>query len=201
MDKKNDRHASPSSDDARVFEIGDTPTISRQNSASNEIDHEKDGIIVAASHVSANNKRTPGSNSDTLTGPAHSQSRSAIQPPVGFDPARIPASVFAAKSSTPMEWSFASNESLFSIHVGNTSFSKDQFLNMFRSGELTKFDHELARFSGVVSSDQINYASEITDGIRTPSDVSKDRFDWSYNATAQSFQFPVLVLSIYFIYN
>ncbi|XP_042466212.1 uncharacterized protein LOC122048751 [Zingiber officinale] len=34
------------------------------------------------------------------------------------DPNRIPTSVFArTKSSTPMEWSAASNESLFSIHV------------------------------------------------------------------------------------
>ncbi|XP_010258042.1 PREDICTED: uncharacterized protein LOC104597941 isoform X2 [Nelumbo nucifera] len=51
------------------------------------------------------------------------------------DPYRIPSSVFArSKSKTPMEWSVASNESLFSIHVGNSSFSRD-FL-MGRSDEL-----------------------------------------------------------------
>lgn len=44
----------------------------------------------------------------------------------GYDPDRIPSSVFAiSKSTTPMEWSVASNESLFSIHIGNNSFSKE----------------------------------------------------------------------------
>ncbi|XP_008793189.1 uncharacterized protein LOC103709549 [Phoenix dactylifera] len=45
----------------------------------------------------------------------------------GYDPNRIPSSVFArTKSTTPMEWSVASNESLFSIQMG-------------RSGELSGF--------------------------------------------------------------
>merc|ERR1711964_875598 len=52
---------------------------------------------------------------------------------------RIPSSVFArSKSTTPMEWSVASNESLFSIHVGNNSFSRDHIFLMGRSGELGK---------------------------------------------------------------
>ncbi|XP_042498260.1 uncharacterized protein LOC122076782 isoform X2 [Macadamia integrifolia] len=55
------------------------------------------------------------------------------------DPYRIPSSVFArSKSTTPMEWSVASNESLFSIHVGNNSFSRDHIFLMGRSGELGK---------------------------------------------------------------
>ncbi|KAF5205814.1 hypothetical protein FRX31_004598 [Thalictrum thalictroides] len=51
---------------------------------------------------------------------------------------RIPASVFARSTTTPVEWSVASNESLFSIHVGNNSFSRDQFILMDKSGELGK---------------------------------------------------------------
>ncbi|KAL2479158.1 uncharacterized protein Fot_48172 [Forsythia ovata] len=48
---------------------------------------------------------------------------------------RIPSSVFArSKSSTPMEWSVCSNESLFSIHMGNMSFRNDPLF--LRSGEL-----------------------------------------------------------------
>ncbi|CDP02320.1 unnamed protein product [Coffea canephora] len=43
----------------------------------------------------------------------------------GYDPNRIPSSIFSAKPATPMDWSVASNESLFSIHMGNNSFSKD----------------------------------------------------------------------------
>ncbi|XP_058081631.1 uncharacterized protein LOC131229661 [Magnolia sinica] len=56
------------------------------------------------------------------------------------DPYRIPSSVFErSKSTAPMEWSVASNESLFSIHVGNSSFSRDHVFLMGRSGELTNF--------------------------------------------------------------
>lgn len=54
----------------------------------------------------------------------------------GFDPNRIPASVFATnKPASGMEWSVASNESLFSIQMGNMSFTRDQF-NWMKSGEL-----------------------------------------------------------------
>lgn len=57
----------------------------------------------------------------------------------GFDPTRIPSSVFERSTpATPMEWSAASNESLFSIHVGNYSFSRDHVFKLGRSGELTK---------------------------------------------------------------
>ncbi|XP_030484874.2 uncharacterized protein LOC115701265 [Cannabis sativa] len=58
----------------------------------------------------------------------------------GYDPNRIPASIFSSKPSNPTEWSSTSNESLFSLHLGNTSFSKDQFLMLYKSGELNKLD-------------------------------------------------------------
>lgn len=54
-----------------------------------------------------------------------------------YDPNRIPASVFAR---TPMEWSVASTESLFSLHMGNSSFSRDSGFMQYKSGELHKFD-------------------------------------------------------------
>lgn len=70
-----------------------------------------------------------------------------------YDPNRIPASIFTSNNSkpeTPMNWSVASNESLFSIHMGNNSFSKEQFYMMFRSGEVPKldFDQPMYPFSG-----------------------------------------------------
>ncbi|XP_022993657.1 uncharacterized protein LOC111489581 isoform X2 [Cucurbita maxima] len=52
------------------------------------------------------------------------------------DPNRIPISIFSGKPSNPMEWSTASNESLFSIHVGNNSFSRENFNFFTKSGEL-----------------------------------------------------------------
>ncbi|GMI78171.1 hypothetical protein HRI_001486400 [Hibiscus trionum] len=43
---------------------------------------------------------------------------------------RIPAHVFAPTStSSQAEWSTASNESLFSIHMGNTSFNESRELD------------------------------------------------------------------------
>ena len=60
--------------------------------------------------------------------------------PAGYDPNRIPSSIFASKPTTPMEWSNASNESLFSIHIGNNSFSRDHFIMFNRSQELTRTD-------------------------------------------------------------
>ncbi|KAF5734121.1 hypothetical protein HS088_TW16G00563 [Tripterygium wilfordii] len=50
---------------------------------------------------------------------------------------RIPPSVFArTNTNAPMEWSVTSNESLFSLHMGNMSFTRDQLLWMGKSGEL-----------------------------------------------------------------
>ncbi|XP_024179125.1 uncharacterized protein LOC112185146 [Rosa chinensis] len=61
--------------------------------------------------------------------------------PSGYDPNRLPSAMFAAKPSSAMDWSVASNESLFSIHVENNSFSRDQYFVMFnKSGELGKLD-------------------------------------------------------------
>lgn len=65
----------------------------------------------------------------------------------GYDPTRIPSAVFErSKSTTPIEWSAASNESLFSIHVGTNSFSRDHLFMLGKSGELTK-SGELLMFS------------------------------------------------------
>lgn len=63
------------------------------------------------------------------------------------DPNRIPSSVFArSKSTSPVEWSIASNESLFSIHVGHSSFSKDNAL-LNRSGEFSNLSSPIELFT------------------------------------------------------
>lgn len=59
------------------------------------------------------------------------------------DPYRIPSTVFESRSATPMNWSVASNESLFSIHVGNSSFSRDHVYLLGRSGDLSNFPSSL----------------------------------------------------------
>lgn len=50
---------------------------------------------------------------------------------------RIPSHVFATTSTTPTDWSVASNESVFSIQMGTMSFTKDQLSWMTKSGELS----------------------------------------------------------------
>ncbi|KAJ4710754.1 Suppressor SRP40-like protein [Melia azedarach] len=60
-----------------------------------------------------------------------------------YDPLRIPSSVFeSSKSSGRLEWSTNSNESLFSIQIGNNSFSRDQFksVDLTKSGEFIMFN-------------------------------------------------------------
>ncbi|CAL9080920.1 unnamed protein product [Musa textilis] len=79
------------------------------------------------------------------------------------DPNRIPSSVFdRTKSNTPMEWSVASNESLFSIHMG-----KSGDLTSLYSNHLDGFPPPLSGSSpaqsvGVGSSSQQPVESEVT---------------------------------------
>lgn len=103
-----------------------------------------------SSDTSSKSENDNSSQASGITHESLSQSPSVTEsPPIqvmerpsGFDPDRIPASVFANKSPSPMEWSINSNESLFSIHIGNNSFSKDRALMLSRelhkSGELEK---------------------------------------------------------------
>ncbi|MCD7463892.1 hypothetical protein HAX54_051656 [Datura stramonium] len=58
-----------------------------------------------------------------------------IDHPPGYDPNRIPKSIFSSKPTTP-EWSTASNESLFSIQMGANSFSTDYSYLLHKSGEV-----------------------------------------------------------------
>ncbi|XP_075522202.1 uncharacterized protein LOC142555286 [Primulina tabacum] len=72
--------------------------------------------------------------------PTQSPFIQVMERPGNFDPGRIPSSIFS-KPLSPMEWSVASNESLFSIHIGNHSFrgrASKMGKDMYRSGELLK---------------------------------------------------------------
>ena len=64
--------------------------------------------------------------------------RQLMERSVDYDPDRIPASVFGSRPSSAMEWSAASNDSLFSLNIGNNSFSREQFLMM--SGDMSGED-------------------------------------------------------------
>ncbi|CAN6477175.1 unnamed protein product [Victoria cruziana] len=61
----------------------------------------------------------------------------AINEAETYDPGRIPLHVFSRhRNSMDVEWSVASNESMFSIQVGSSSFSRDHVFNFGKSGEL-----------------------------------------------------------------
>ncbi|XP_039068566.1 uncharacterized protein LOC120214831 [Hibiscus syriacus] len=84
--------------------------------------------------------------------PTSSNEQSSEQAPAGCVRSRIPSSIFSTQPGTPTEWSIASNESLFSIHVGNNSLSKEQFLSLYKSGELTKLDEQIIAQGGAMPS-------------------------------------------------
>lgn len=66
--------------------------------------------------------------------------------PGEYDPNRIPTSIFSSKPSNQTDWSVASNESLFSIHMGNSSF-REQHTFFGKSGELPKLEDSQSNWS------------------------------------------------------
>jgi hypothetical protein len=98
--------------------------------------------IRQESNGSSSNLETGSPIGTRQSPPVQAMSRASDECP---DPRRIPSSVFSrSKSSTPADWSVTSNESLFSINVGNASFSKDHFFMYGRSGELSNPNDPLA---------------------------------------------------------
>lgn len=75
--------------------------------------------------------------------PKQSPPIQVMRQPSGYDPNRIPLSIFAPKETNDSEWSLASNESLFSIPMGNNSFSMDNGFFISKSGKLNWLDDEL----------------------------------------------------------
>ncbi|XP_031400360.1 lisH domain-containing protein C1711.05 isoform X2 [Punica granatum] len=99
--------------------------ISSDSSAkSNESEYGSSGPASSSTVSDITHESTVHTLSPTQSPPVQMMDRSG-----GFDPYRIPSSVFErSKSSTPVEWSVASNDSLFSIHIGNNSFSRDHVI-------------------------------------------------------------------------
>ncbi|CAN1138027.1 hypothetical protein LINPERPRIM_LOCUS23237 [Linum perenne] len=68
----------------------------------------------------------------TTAATVDSKSSQAVTDPDAY---RIPSEVFSRTKSSPMDWSVASNESLFSINTGNMSFAKEHTF-MFAKSDL-----------------------------------------------------------------
>ncbi|KAL6499151.1 hypothetical protein OROHE_026179 [Orobanche hederae] len=103
----------------------------------------RDDVISSPIPPTAKSPQTGDNLSSASQDPSHMKSP-PIQtmgqaPPAGYDPNRIPTSIFSTKPTNPTEWSVASNESLFSIHMGNNSFSRDYTILFGKSGDLQDF--------------------------------------------------------------
>jgi hypothetical protein len=126
-------------DDDDFFQIegpilGTTISFSENASVKDDIRQDSNG--------SSSNLETGSPIGPRQSPPVQAMSRASDECP---DPRRIPSSVFKrSKSSTPADWSVTSNESLFSINVGNASFSMDHFFMYGRSGELGNPNDPLA---------------------------------------------------------
>ncbi|CAI8594254.1 unnamed protein product [Vicia faba] len=92
---------------------------------------------------------------------------------LGYDPNRIPSSAFGPKPVNPMEWSVASNESLFSLHFGNNSFSREQFL-AFKSGELSRTNDLNATSSTMKLVQEVNSSNDENEVVNERTSLSSD---------------------------
>nr|XP_043632259.1 uncharacterized protein LOC122603585 [Erigeron canadensis] len=124
-----------------VGETDRTSPGSEENGCSS-VGLNPDSISPTLSMISFSPKISPQT-SDLYMLDASPKQSPPIQVMTGYDPNRIPSPLFARKRRTDSEWSLASNESLFSIHMGNNSFSMDNGLYVSKSGELHWLDDDL----------------------------------------------------------
>ncbi|OEL21767.1 hypothetical protein BAE44_0017214 [Dichanthelium oligosanthes] len=205
LDKKKSSSSSSSSEDIDeddFFQIegpilGSTLSFG-PNAAITDIRQQSGSSSNPESHALTDPKQSP---------PMQAMSRAPDECP---DPKRIPSSVFArSKSSTPTDWSVTSNESLFSINVGNTSFSKDHFFLYGKSGEMGNPNDPLAPLPPLPrpSPSSSPMRSEVPKTTAQPSAKLKpvtrdgdgdDNTDYNHSlshrsdASTTSFAFPIL---------
>lgn len=160
QEHQNHGQASTSPSAARAETEADKKEPSSSSSNSSENTDEDDffqieGPILGSTLSFADNaaisdtRKQSSSSSSHPSGSGHAATDPKQSPPVLQamsrapadecpDPKRIPSSIFARSKSksSPADWSVTSNESLFSINVGNASFSKDHLFLYGTSGEL-----------------------------------------------------------------
>ncbi|XP_054809394.1 uncharacterized protein LOC129311258 isoform X1 [Prosopis cineraria] len=138
-----------------VFEVETVDFESKTSRPASKNQQNNDISSHSSSSSEGDDKNSPVPTSTCVPPP--------VSPPVqvmdlsgGYDPNRIPSSIFARNNTSPIEWSTASNESLFSIHLGNYSFSRDHasaFDDLYKSGELTKSGELRSQPSFVIPED------------------------------------------------
>ncbi|KAK1381098.1 hypothetical protein POM88_027842 [Heracleum sosnowskyi] len=115
-------------------------------------DCDKTSLTDATSQVS---HAISNPTSQTMS-PAELPPKQVMERSGDYDPNRIPASVFEDRPSSSMDWSAASNDSLFSLNIGNNSFSREQFL---MSGDM--FGEDVNRSDELYDSGEWNKSGEL----------------------------------------
>lgn len=114
----NDAQSSPRSVKSAEFHGREVNDVSTAALLSMEKVYEYSGSI---SEVSCSNHPSPL----TVLSPTRPPPFQTMERPEGYDPCRIPASIFISGTSTPKDWSVNSNDSLFSIGIGRNSTAKE----------------------------------------------------------------------------
>ncbi|KAL2321510.1 hypothetical protein Fmac_025889 [Flemingia macrophylla] len=112
-----------------------TPSCQNQPLASCETSEDDDGVPISSMTKHEHGEVANQGSSEIQNPQVQLMERPGES--TGTSPQYIfPPHVFSSNTNSPVEWSTASNESLFSIYMGNTSFSNE--LVGFKSGELDK---------------------------------------------------------------
>ncbi|CAF2042175.1 unnamed protein product [Brassica napus] len=194
-------------------QVSEEPLLEDEN---RDGEHKKilsEDIVIIHSETHSRSSSSSSSSSSYSSPPKHLPETDS--PPVqvmdrddnsNYDPDRIPSSVFeTSKSNLQADWSCASNESLFSIHIGRNSFTVDAMKSgeLYKSGELLAYSPELPMppppgkesdplvesSAKVVDSDDDEKEQPPAVSWKTP--TKSYRSNRSSNST-HSFSFPIL---------
>ncbi|WZZ87708.1 hypothetical protein YC2023_116287 [Brassica napus] len=195
-------------------QVSEEPLLEDENQ---DGEHKKilsEDIVIIHSEIHSRSSSSSSSSSSYSSPPKHLPETDS--PPVqvmdrddnsNYDPDRIPSSVFeTSKSNLQADWSCASNESLFSIHIGRNSFTVDAMKSgeLYKSGELLAYSPELpmppppgkeldplVESSKVVDSDDDDEKEEQPPAVSWKTPTKSYRSNRSSNST-HSFSFPIL---------
>uniref|UniRef100_A0A0D3E7S2 Asparagine synthetase domain-containing protein n=1 Tax=Brassica oleracea var. oleracea TaxID=109376 RepID=A0A0D3E7S2_BRAOL len=195
-------------------QVSEEPLLEDEN---RDGEHEKilsEDIVIIHSEIHSRSSSSSSSSSSYSSPPKHLPETDS--PPVqvmdrddnsNYDPDRIPSSVFeTSKSNLQADWSCASNESLFSIHIGRNSFTVDAMKSgeLYKSGELLAYSPELpmppppgkesdplVESKKVVDSDDDDEKEEQPPAVSWKTPTKSYRSNRSSNST-HSFSFPIL---------
>ncbi|KAL9686660.1 hypothetical protein QQ045_031053 [Rhodiola kirilowii] len=132
-------HSATTSDESQLSVSSMKLISSRSSSADSTDTFENDYFnqhTPDSTHPSPNSVSSNVESSDSSRNLQPPAVQSMENPARNASPYRIPSSVFARTNAAPGEWSTASNESLFSIQMGNMSFTRDFAQYLGKSGEL-----------------------------------------------------------------